>query len=105
MNIWKTIRGVPVKTTIVRLILVTASVSLAATTYAIGLDDVLPVASIGQWHAPEALVLAAQGVALFVVAGVVRRQRASGSGLAKVHVAPRVRLQLAEAIRSVPKSV
>ena len=93
------------KTSIVRLILVTASVSLAATTYALGLEDVLPAASIGQWHAPEAMILALQGIALFVLAGAVRRQRGSKSGLAKVPVAPRVRLPLGEAIRSVPKSV
>jgi hypothetical protein len=105
VNIWKTFRGVPVKISIVRFILAAGSVSVAATTYAIGLDDVLPAASISQWHAPEAVVLAVQGVALFVLAGAVRRQRASRSGLANVAVAPRVRLPLGEAIRSVPKSV
>jgi hypothetical protein len=100
VNTWKAIRGVPVKTKIVRIILATASVSLAGTTYAIGLNDVLPAAGIG-WHAPEAVVLALQGVVLFALASAVRRQRRSGSGVAAVPAAPRVRLPLAGAIRSV----
>jgi hypothetical protein len=101
VNIWQIIRGVPVKTDIVRIILATASVSLAGTTYAMGLDDVLPAASIGLWHAPEAVVLALQGVVLFVLASAVRRQRRSASGVAAVPAPPRVRLPLAGAIRSV----
>jgi hypothetical protein len=51
-----------------------ACVLVGGTAYAVGLEGVLPVGTAGQWHIPEATVMVAQGIGLFMLARAVRRQ-------------------------------
>ncbi len=75
------------------LSLAVGCLALAGTTYAVGLNDVLPAATLSRWHVPEAGVLAFQGIMLFVLAGAMRRQHKSGSELESVRPVSRVALR------------